>query len=350
MRLHRVTASGGDPLGVDSVHINGIPVPLSRVVMGTDWLGARRFVYVRGRRFSSPFVDRAAHRANLALLDGVAEAGCTAFDTARAYGDSERTLGEWLQVNRLRDRVALITKGGHPGPGWRPRLSPDAITRDLEQSLKALRTDYVDLYLLHYDDASAEVEPLIDVLNRHRSTGRIRALGVSNWSTARITMAMAYAGRTHQQPPVVSSVQYSLATWNSPPWQGAVSIGTDHAAAERDWYKRHELCILAYSSLAMGFFSPARSYGAATDPSTASRFGDRVFLNDRNRARLERAHALARQLGVTPGQIALAWVLGFDRRLLPIVGARSAASYREAADACEIALSDAQRRWLLDGT
>ena len=334
---------------MNSVHIAGLPVPLSRVVMGTDWLGARRFVYVRGRRFSSPFVDRTAHCANLALLDAVAEAGCTAFDTARAYGDSERTLGEWLQLNRLRDRVAVITKGGHPGPRWQPRLVPDAITRDLEQSLKALRTDYVDLYLLHYDHASADVEPLVDVLNRHMSAGRIRALGVSNWSTDRLATARAYAGRTRQQPFVVSSVQYSLATWNAPAWEGAVSIGTDQAEAERDWYRRHDVSVLAYSSLAMGFFSSARSYDAAAQASTAVRFGDRVFLNDRNRARLERATALARQLGVTPGQIALAWVLGLTPRLLPIVGARSAASYREAADACEVTLSDAQRRWLWAG-
>jgi aryl-alcohol dehydrogenase-like predicted oxidoreductase len=318
--------------------------------MGTDWLGARRFIYIRGRRFSSPFVDHVAHRSNLALLDAVADAGCTAFDTARAYGDSERTLGEWVQVNRIRDRVVLISKGGHPGPAWRPRLSPAEITRDLEQSLKALRTDYIDLYLLHYDDPATVLEPIVDALNRHRAAGLIRAHGVSNWSTNRIARAIAHAQQSQQQPFVVSSAQYSLATWNSAPWQGAVTLGGDDAEAERAWYRQHELSVLAYSSLAMGFFSAARSYGAGSDALPPTRFGDRVFLNEGNLLRLERAKTLARRLGVTPGQIALAWVLGFNTRILPIVGARSAASYREAAEACQIALSESQRQWLLHGT
>ncbi len=332
------------------MHIAGIGAPVSRIVMGTDWLGARRFVYIRGRRFSSPFVDRARNTQNFELFDGVVAAGCTAFDTARAYGDSERTLGDWLHARKLRDRVAIITKGAHPGPRWQSRLTKRAIADDLGRSLKALRTDYIDLYLLHYDDGATDVGPLVDALNEHVADGRIRALGVSNWPTSRIAAAAAYARSRGQQPFAVSSVQFSLAAWRNPPWQSALTLSRDENAADREWYKASEMWLLAYSSLAMGFFSRARAYadGAETVPTPVS-FGDKVFLDASNLARLQRARELARQRGVTPGQIALAWVLRHHPRVLAIVGARSVTSYVDAASACGLELSEDERRWLSHG-
>lgn len=318
--------------------------------MGTDWLGARSFIYIRGRRFSSPFINRARNSRNFELLDAVAAAGCTAFDTARAYGDSERTLGDWLHDRKLRNRVAIITKGAHPGPQWQSRLRKRAIAHDLERSLKALRTDYIDLYLLHYDDGVTEVGPIVDALDEHQAAGRIRALGVSNWSTRRITAAVDYARSHGRQPFVVGSVQLSLAAWRNPPWQDALTLSRDEDAADREWYKVSDIWLLAYSSLAMGFFSRARSYanGAQGVPVPAS-FGDRVFLDANNLARLERARALAHERGVSPGQIALAWVLRHHSRVLAIVGARSIASYTDAAGACGVELSEAERRWLSHG-
>jgi aryl-alcohol dehydrogenase-like predicted oxidoreductase len=335
---------------VDYVRIDGIRTPVSRVVQGTDWLAARRFVFIGGRRISSPFVNPRRERDNFELLDGVVDAGCTAFDTARSYPDSERTLGAWLRSRGHRERIVLVSKGGHPGPGWTPRLSSAEITRDLERSLKALQTDYIDLYLLHYDDAGTDVEPLVDVLNRHVLGGRIHAIGVSNWSTKRIASACSYSRRTGQKPFVGSSVQFSLASWRHPPWKNAVSLSNDESEEDRRWYRASDLWLLAYSSLAMGFFSQARPYAAGHGQApTPATFGDRVFLDDRNLARLHRTRALAEQLGVSPGQVALAWVLRHDRRVLPIVGARTAAAYVDAAKAVDVELSEPQRMWLSNG-
>jgi aryl-alcohol dehydrogenase-like predicted oxidoreductase len=336
---------------VDYVGIPGISVPVSRIVAGTDQLVSRPQWFVRGRRIASPFVSQRRQQEHFELLDGLLAAGCTAFDTARAYGDSERTLGAWLRARRVRDRVVVISKGGHPGPGWRPRLSAGEISRDLERSLEALQTDYIDLYLLHYVENTREVGPLVDVLNRFVAAGRIRAIGVSNWSTARIDSAIRHAGATSQRAFVASSVQFSLATWQTPPWRSAVTLSGDDAETDRQWYRAHDLWLLAYSSLAMGFFSPSRPYAEdERGVPKAKRFGDRVFLHVDNLARLKRARELAQRRGVTPGQVALAWVLRYHPRVVAIVGARTVASYSDAVGACDVTLSEAERQWLAHGT
>jgi aryl-alcohol dehydrogenase-like predicted oxidoreductase len=194
------------------------------------------------------------------------------------------------------------------------------------------------------------VGPIVDALDQHVVAGRIRALGVSNWSTRRIAAAADYARSHGRQRFVVSSVQFSLAAWRSPPWRDALTLSRDENAPDREWYKASDMWLLAYSSLAMGFFSRARSYadGAQGVPAAES-FGDRIFLDANNLARLERTRALARQRGVSPGQIALAWVLRHHSRVLAIVGARSLASYTDAAGACSLELSEAERGWLSHG-
>lgn len=333
------------------VKMDDIPVPVSRVVLGTDWFGSRHVLQVAHRRVTIPVVDRRREAQIFELLDGAHDAGCTAFDTARSYGDSERTLGTWLQSRRIRDQVVVISKGGHPGRDWKPRLSPNDISADLEGSLKALQTEYIDVYLLHYDDHTVEIAPMLDVLNRHVRSGHIRHIGVSNWSTRRIAEAEHSAKAAGQSAFSVSSVQLSLASWRSPPWKNARSISGDEAEDERRWYQEREMWVLAYSSLAMGFFSSARASKAG--PQNGPRQGtlaEQTFDDARNAQRLERAKDLARQLAVSPGQIALAWVLQEHPRVLAIVGARKASAFVDAAHACTIQLSQAQRMWLSHGT
>lgn len=334
---------------MDYLRIQGIPTPLSRVVLGTDWFNARRFYWITGRPLASPFVDRRRRQEVYALLDGVLEAGCTAFDTARTYRDSEELLGAWIRARGVRERVVLVTKGAHPGPGWTSRLSAAEISRDLERSLRALRTDYIDLYLLHYDDGVSDVGPMVEVLGRHLAAGRIRALGLSNWTTSRIARATAYAKARQLAPPVASSVQFSLAVWRESPWPGAVTLSGEAAEADRRWYQANGMTVLAYSSLAMGFFSPSRPYAEGGVPGAPARLGDRVFLDEPNLARLKRAREMAARRGLAPGQVALAWVLGFDPRVLAIVGARTVASYVDAAAACDVTLTESERAWLVNG-
>jgi aryl-alcohol dehydrogenase-like predicted oxidoreductase len=140
--------------------VNGVGKPISRLVQGTVMIGSEN-----------------AERS-FELLDEVGELGCTAFDTAHQYGagDSERTFGRWMEDRGLRDEVVVIGKGAHHNQD-RPRVTPFDITADLFDSLARLRTEYIDLYLLHRDDPSVPVGPIIETLNEHLDAGRIRAFG-----------------------------------------------------------------------------------------------------------------------------------------------------------------------------
>ena len=142
---------------MDYGNIAGIEKPVSRLVQGTMAL--------------SPTDLTRSYR----LLDDTFAQGCTAFDTAHVYagGDCERTLGGWIQERGLRDQVVIITKGAHPNAD-RQRLTPSDINADLSDSLERLQTDYVDLYLLHRDDPTVPVGPILETLNEHQRAGRRR--------------------------------------------------------------------------------------------------------------------------------------------------------------------------------
>src|SRR3954468_20559001 len=128
----------------------GIDKPISRIVFGTDRLRSRRLSWLP---------EHSLERRAFSLLDRSIELGCNTFDTARAYGDSERTLGAWMRKRGNRDDVVVISKGCHPASSGRPRLSAADLSRDLHASLTALDTEFIALYLPHYDGPTARIEP-----------------------------------------------------------------------------------------------------------------------------------------------------------------------------------------------
>src|SRR4051812_14754926 len=134
----------------------GIDKPISRLVQGTIMINSRD-------------ID-----GSFRLLDDVFALGCTTFDTAHVYGsgDCERTLGRWVKERGLRDKVVVITKGAHPNAD-RKRVTPFDITSDLNDSLARLKVDKIDLYLLHRDDPSQPVGPIVETLNQHYKAGKI---------------------------------------------------------------------------------------------------------------------------------------------------------------------------------
>jgi aryl-alcohol dehydrogenase-like predicted oxidoreductase len=280
-----------------------------------------------------------------ALFDAVFEAGCNTFDTAHVYGngDCERVLGSWINDRGIREKVVILDKGAHHNPD-RKRVTPFDITADIHDSRARLKTDYIDLYLLHRDDPAVPAGPIAEVLNEHLRAGHIRAFGGSNWTAARIEEANTYAAEKGLTPFVAASPHFSLAGQIAEPWEDCVSITGAAGASDRAWYRETQFPLFCWSSLAGGWFS-----GRLTRENRAEHEDTlymRCYGSEENFVRLERARELAAEKGCTLAQIALAWILNQPYNAFPLVAAYTPGEFADSAAALDIALTEAEIAWL----
>jgi aryl-alcohol dehydrogenase-like predicted oxidoreductase len=267
---------------------------------------------------------------SLELLDAWRDLGGTLIDCGREYGAAEETVARWRADRGAGDEV-LLTKGAHHDHR-RSRVTPADLTADLLESLRVLGLGTIDLYLLHRDDPSQPVGPMVDALNEHLGAGRVRAFGASNWGVERLEEANAYAEARNLSGFACSSPAFSLASHNEPPWPGCV-VASD--AGSRAWYARTGLPLFAWSSQAGGFFAGVDNADVA-----------RVYDGERNRERLRRASDLGKRMGCSANQIALAWVLDKPFPTYAIIGPRTVAELEESVAALEVDLTEEECRWL----
>ncbi len=313
--------------------VPGIDKAVSRLVQGTMMINSRDL------------------EVSFALLDGVVELGCRAFDLAHVYGggDAERTFGQWLQARDGRDDVVIITKGAHHNRD-RNRVTPYDISADLHDSLARLQVDKIDLYLLHRDDPSVPVGPIVERLNALKAEGLIDAFGGSNWTHERVQAANDYAASHGLVPFVASSPQFSLVEMVEPPWSGCVSVGGPSGATARDYYEATDLALFTWSSLAGGFLTGR--YTRANRSSRTTHQDElvlRSYGSQDNFDRLERAQELAAFKGVTLPQLALAYSQRHPLNLFSLVGCRTAEEYADNAVALETPVTSAEIGWLETG-
>ena len=286
---------------------------------------------------------------SFALLDQVYQMGCNTIDTAHVYsgGNSERTIGKWLHARRLRKEVVIITKGAAHSQDRR-RLTPFDISADLHDSLARLKTDYIDLYLLHRDDPDVPVEPIMDALNEHVRAGRLHAFGASNWTHERIEAANAYARSNGLVSFVASSPQFSLADSLAEPWPLCLSISGSAGSVAREWYTKTQMPLLIWSPLASGFFSGRfrrdnlHLFGEREWDEVAVR----TYANEANFQRMDRASQLAEEKGLSAAQVALAYVMNHPMNLFAVVGPHSSEKFRANIEASEIQLTPEEMAWL----
>lgn len=298
---------------------------VSRLVFGGDRLHARRWLF---------FPDPAKERHLFKLLDAAVELGVTTFDTARAYGQSERILGAWMKSRRNRDRVVICTKLACPR-GQRSRLSPPEIRSDFETSLRELSTDYVDLLFVHYDDPSKPVEPIMDELFKFVERGQVGVLGASNWRPERVQAANDYATRSGKPGFAAVSAHFSLVPWIMPPWPGACQLSGPDGETARHAYAATQMPVFIWSSLAFGFFADAYN-PQAPKASFRSRWISRNFGSATNHARLEKLRRYAAEHGVTAAQLALAFSLSQPFPTHCIVGCSSRSKLENCVSALNI--------------
>ena len=297
--------------------------PLSVIALGTAEYGSR-----------------IPEAAAFALLDAYAAGGGTVLDTANCYaewlpdgeGRSERTIGNWPRT-RPSTHMVISTKGGHPRMSSmdQSRLCPADLNHDLTQSLARLQVDQVGLYWLHRDDESIPVGELVDWLEGQRHRGRIAAYGASNWSTARLDAAAAFARTYHCAGFCADQPGWSLAERRSDmPTIPGCSYGDADLLA---WHRRTGLGTMAYTSQARGWFTKD-----VADYDTPA-----------NRARRLRAEHLASKSGSTANRVALAWLTNQPFPGIAIVGPNRMDQLSDCLAAGEVVLSAHHVTWLANG-
>ena len=310
--------------------VPGVTKPVSRLVQGTLMI-------------SSKDLDH-----TFALLDEILSLGGTTFDTAHVYGQGEveRTIGQWINQRGVRDHVVIIGKGAHHNVD-RQRVTPFDITADLHDSLARLKSDYIDLYLLHRDDPNVPVGPIVETLNEHVHAGRISAFGASNWSHQRIAAANDYAAAHGLVPFVASSPQLSLAEQRAEPWPGCVTISGAAGQAARAWYAEQQMPLLTWSSLASGFFTGRfRRDNLDSFENYFDRLCVMSYASEDNFQRLDRTWQLAEEREVTAPQIALAYVLSQALNIFALVGCNSGLEFKANIEATTIRLTETELAWL----
>ena len=283
--------------------------------------------------------DRKAVEAIHAAVDQ----GINLIDTAPAYGygHSERVVGE--AIHDRRDRVVLATKCGlvwdrkegtfffhanDEGATLRPsekeiykNLRPESIRREIEQSLRNLRTDHVDLYQTHWQDPSTSMEDTLAELHRLKAEGKIRAIGASNCNLDELK---AYGPIDSDQE------RYSL-----------LDRGIEQSGS-LDWCRENRIAVLAYSPLANGLLTgrirPDRQYGPGDLRKANVRF--RPENVDRMNAMLAQLQLMAQRHDATIAQLIIAWTFSQPGLTCVLCGARDAGQAVENAAAGKIVLSD----------
>ena len=272
---------------------------------------------------------------SFALLDAFVASGFNCIDTADAYsrwvpghvgGESETIIGNWLKRRGKRDDVIVATKvGADMGEGR--NLTRDYIMRSVEGSLKRLQTDHIDLYQEHWDDEKTPVAETMEAFATLIRDGKVRAVGASNLSPARLRESLA-ASAQHGWPRYETlQPHYNL---------------VERGEYERDFEpicKEHGLGVIPYWSLAAGFLTG--KYRSEADLGKSPRGGGvKKYLDARGHRMLAALDTVAAGAGATPAQVALAWLIARPSITAPIASATSVAQWHDIARAAELKLGD----------
>lgn len=316
--------------------------PVSRLLFGTAITDL--FAATRSDHGGEPDFNKKLDKA-FELLDAAWAMGINTFDCALKYG--EEPVGEWMKDRGLTEKAVILSKGAHHND-WRKRVTEYDILSDIHDSLKKLKREYIDIYILHRDDPEVPVGPIVEVLNRLHNEGKIAAFGASNWTHQRIAEANAYALEHGLIPFTVSSPNYGLADQVEDLWGGGcVTISGPSNKEAREWYRAQKMPVIAYSSLGRGFFSGRVK---SDRPESAKEVLDDVaqlgYVCDDNFKRLSRAEQLAAEKGASVPEIAMAWLMNQPLDVYAVVSSSNAARMQSNIRASELELTENECKWL----
>jgi len=267
------------------------------------------------------------------LLDAVTDAGVNFIDTADVYstwahgsegGQSETIIGNWLKKSSKRDSVIIATKvGKEMGPG-KKGLSKAYIIKAVEDSLKRLQTDYIDLYQSHDDDRDTPFEETLSTFGDLIKQGKVRAIGASNYNAQRLQ----------------ESLEVSRAN-NLPAYQTLQPLYNlyDREAYEKELEAvcvENGLGVLNFYALASGFLTG--KYRTQEDLATTRRQSNKKYFNERGFKILKGLDDVAAQYNANPAQVAIAWLIARPSVTAPIASATSIEQLQDLIKATELKL------------
>ncbi|HEY9003178.1 MAG TPA: aldo/keto reductase [Mucilaginibacter sp.] len=278
----------------------------------------------------------ADEKTSFTLLDTFVDSGLDFIDTADVYskwvsgnkgGESEMIIGNWLKKSGNRDKVIIATKGGKPMGPDKKGLSKAYITRAVEDSLKRLQTDYIDLYQSHEDDRSTPLEETMETFTDLVKQGKVRAIGASNYSADRFKEALKVSNDNKLESYQTLQPEYNL---------------YDREDFEKDLQPvclENNVGVISYYSLASGFLTG--KYRSADDLSKSPRGGGvKKYMNERGFRILDALDKIAKEYHTTPPGAAIAWVIAQPGIVAPIASATSVKQLRETTRALELNLSE----------
>ena len=268
---------------------------------------------------------------SFAILDAFVDAGGTMIDTADVYsawvpghkgGESEALIGRWLKRDPAkRDRVVIATK-----VGFMAGLAPDTIAPSCDASLERLGVERIDLYYQHKDDENVALAESLGAFETLRESGKIRAIGISNFAADRVDEAVETARRCGYMPPVALQPWYNMVERER--FEGEL----------RDAAIRHGLGVFTYYSLANGFLTG--KYRTREDLDKSPRgLRNIAYLEGKGPRVLKELDAIAAETGAALGTIALAWLIAQPAVTAPIASATSLDQLKELTAALHLTLT-----------
>lgn len=315
-------------------NINDIKV--SSVVLGSDSFGT--------------IIDE---KTAFSLMDKFCYLGGNTIDTARVYGahfggktgDSEIVIGKWLAQRGKRDDVVISTKCAHPNLATMniSRLSKKEIEDDVDKSLQALGTDYIDILWLHRDDINVAVDGIVDALDELVKKGKIRCFGTSNWRANRIDEAVKYSKLAGKNAFCASQIKWAAAK-SSPSYKDDPTL-VEMNKSEYEYYAKTKMPVFAFASQAKGFF---QKYHTGGEQALSYKAKER-YLCDENIERYKKLIGICEKYGISLSSAIVSSIISnTDFDTVAIIGPKNVDQLCDSMQGVQAMLDYNEVRTILD--